>query len=52
MSDAIAAVTANEKARTILAEHEPMPLPDGVRAELDRIMDAYEAEALTQEAVV
>jgi len=36
---------ANEEVRRILAEHEPDPLPEGVEAELDRIMAAYEAEA-------
>ena len=29
-----------------------MPLPEGMQAELDGIMDAYEAEALTIPAVV
>jgi trimethylamine---corrinoid protein Co-methyltransferase len=37
---------AKAEARRILAEHEPDPLPDGVEAELDRIMASYEAEAM------
>lgn len=41
--------TAKEKVREILAKHEPDPLPDGVEAELDRIMAAYEKEALENE---
>jgi len=31
--------------RSILASHEPLPLPDGVPAELDRIVAAFEARA-------
>jgi trimethylamine--corrinoid protein Co-methyltransferase len=39
---------ATEKAKKILAEHEPEPLPEDVAAELDRIMDAYEAQAVAE----
>jgi trimethylamine--corrinoid protein Co-methyltransferase len=39
-------VAATAKARELLATHEPDPLPEDVAAELDRIMDAYEREAL------
>jgi trimethylamine:corrinoid methyltransferase-like protein len=45
-------VSANNKAREILATHEPMPLPDGMQEELDAIMSAYEAEALATEQAV
>jgi trimethylamine--corrinoid protein Co-methyltransferase len=38
-------VAAEEKVRTILAEHEPEPLPDDVLLELERILAAYEADA-------
>jgi len=41
--------TAKTEVARILAEHEPDPLPDGVEAELDRIMAAYEKEALENE---
>lgn len=41
-------VKANEKARELLATHEPLPLPEGMEAELDAIMETYEAQALTQ----
>jgi trimethylamine--corrinoid protein Co-methyltransferase len=41
-------VAANEKATQILATHEPDPLPDGIEAELDRIMEAYERDALAE----
>ncbi len=37
---------ATEKAKKILAEHEPDPLPEDVAAELDRIMTSYESEAI------
>lgn len=40
---------ANEKAKEILQTHEPMPLPEGMQAELDAIMDAYEADGLATE---
>jgi trimethylamine--corrinoid protein Co-methyltransferase len=40
---------AKEKVRQILATHEVDPLPDGVEAELDKIMGAYEKEALENE---
>jgi trimethylamine--corrinoid protein Co-methyltransferase len=36
---------AEAKARQILAEHVPEPLPEDVTAELDRILAAYEADA-------
>ncbi len=35
---------ARERARTILAEHTPMPLPDGVEEELLRIIQSHERE--------
>jgi len=38
-------VAAEEKVRTILAEHEPEPQEDDVLAELDRILAADEANA-------
>ena len=41
-------MAANEKARQILATHEPDPLPEGVEGELDRIMEAYERDALAE----
>ena len=41
--------TAKAEVIRILAEHEPDPLPDGVAAELDRIMAAYQKEALENE---
>ncbi len=41
-----AARRATERARSILAEHEPEPLPEDVARELDRIVAAYEREAL------
>ncbi|MEX0991478.1 MAG: trimethylamine methyltransferase family protein [Actinomycetota bacterium] len=37
---------AEAEVQRILAEHEPEPLPEDVTKELDRIMDAYEAEAM------
>ncbi|HEY5905496.1 MAG TPA: hypothetical protein VIX39_06775 [Actinomycetota bacterium] len=37
---------ANEKARELLATHEPVPLPEGMEAELDAIMETYEAQSL------
>ena len=43
---------ANEKAKQILETHEPLPLPEGMQTELDAIMNAYEAEALTMPQVV
>ena len=43
-------VKATEKAKELLETHEPDPLPDGMEAELDAIMAAYEAEALAAEA--
>ncbi len=36
---------ARERARTLLASHEPLPLPEGLGAELDRIVVAYAREA-------
>ena len=42
-------VAAEAEARRILAEHEPDPLPDDVRAEVDKIMEAFEAEARENE---
>ena len=41
-------VKADEKARELLATHEPDPLPDGMEAELDAIMASYEAQALVE----
>ncbi len=41
-----AAAAATERARALLAEHEPEPLPEDVEAELDRIVAAYERQAL------
>ncbi len=38
-------IAAEAKVRTILAEHEPMPLEPDVSAELDRILAAYEKDA-------
>jgi hypothetical protein len=43
-------VKATEKAKELLETHEPDPLPDGMEAELDAIMAAYEADALAAEA--
>ncbi len=40
-----AAARARERVRSILASHEPLPLPDGVSGELDRIVEAFEARA-------
>jgi trimethylamine--corrinoid protein Co-methyltransferase len=42
-------VAANEKAKHILETHQPTPLPDGMQEELDKIMDAYEVDALAAE---
>ncbi len=39
-------VAAAERARTLIGGHEPEPLPDGVAAELDRIVRTFEREAL------
>lgn len=39
---------ATEKAKQILAEHEPEQLPEDVSREVDRIMDTYEAQALEE----
>jgi trimethylamine:corrinoid methyltransferase-like protein len=39
---------ANEKARELLATHEPVRLPDSMEAELDEIMATYEAQALAE----
>ena len=39
---------AEAKARELLATHEPEPLPEDVAAELDRILAAYEAQALSE----
>jgi hypothetical protein len=39
---------ANDNARELLATHEPLPLPEGMEAELDAIMETYEAQALAQ----
>jgi len=36
---------ARVRARSLLATHEPPPLPDGVGDELDRIVDAFAREA-------
>ena len=36
---------AHERVRSILDSHEPLPLADGVAAELDRIVDAFSARA-------
>jgi trimethylamine--corrinoid protein Co-methyltransferase len=41
-------VVATAKAKEILETHEPDALPDGMEAELDRIMDTYEAQALAE----
>jgi trimethylamine--corrinoid protein Co-methyltransferase len=41
-------VAANGRALEILATHEPDPLPEGMEAELDRIMEAYERDALAE----
>ena len=41
-------VAATEKAKEILAKHQPEPLPEDTVAELDRIMDAYERQALDE----
>jgi trimethylamine--corrinoid protein Co-methyltransferase len=41
-----AARAATERARALLAEHEPEPLPEDVAAELERIVGAYERQAL------
>jgi trimethylamine--corrinoid protein Co-methyltransferase len=38
-------VAAVRRAEEILATHEPEPLPDGVQAELDAIMESYERQA-------
>ncbi len=35
---------AREEARRILAEHHPPPLPDGVAAQLDAILEEAEAQ--------
>ena len=40
---------AEAEVRRILAEHEPEPLPDDVARELDRIMNAYQADADAQD---
>jgi trimethylamine--corrinoid protein Co-methyltransferase len=42
------AVAAAAEAARILATHEPLPLPEEVAAELDRIMGSYEREALSR----
>jgi trimethylamine---corrinoid protein Co-methyltransferase len=39
---------AAERARTLLAEHEPEPLPEDVASELDEIVRAYERQALAE----
>ncbi len=39
-------VAASAKAKELLATHEPDPLPEDVTTELDRIMEAYEREAV------
>ena len=39
---------ANEKARELPATHEPVPLPEGMEAELDAIMETYEAQSLAE----
>lgn len=41
-------VAATAKAKELLATHEPDPLPAGVEAELDAIMDAYERQAVAE----
>lgn len=41
-----AARAATERARRLLAEHEPEPLPEDVEHELERIVAAYERQAL------
>lgn len=41
-----AARAATERARALLAEHEPEPLPEDVARELERIVAAYERQAL------
>lgn len=35
---------AHEEAQRILAEHEPMPLPEGAIEEINSLIEAYEAE--------
>ncbi|HET9723699.1 MAG TPA: trimethylamine methyltransferase family protein [Actinomycetota bacterium] len=39
---------AAERARALLAEHEPEPLPEDVARELERIVGAYERQALAE----
>ncbi len=41
-----AARAATERAHALLAEHEPEPLPEDVARELERIVAAYERQAL------
>jgi trimethylamine--corrinoid protein Co-methyltransferase len=41
-------VAAAERARALLADHEPEPLAEGVAGELDRIVRAYEGQALAE----
>lgn len=43
-----AAAAATDRARTLLAEHEPESLPEDVERELERIVAAYERQALEQ----
>lgn len=40
---------ATARAQQILAEHEPEPLPDDVAKEVDKIMDAYETQAVADD---
>ena len=41
-------VRADDRVRELLATHRPEPLPEGMEAELDAIMETYEAQALAQ----
>jgi trimethylamine--corrinoid protein Co-methyltransferase len=41
-------VGAEQRAREIVASHAPLPLAEGVAAELDAIVAAYEADALAE----
>jgi trimethylamine--corrinoid protein Co-methyltransferase len=45
-----AARAAADRARKLLAEHEPEPLPEDVAGELDAIVRTYERQALGEEA--
>jgi trimethylamine--corrinoid protein Co-methyltransferase len=41
-------VAATAKAKELLASHEPDPLPEDMATELDRIMSAYQEQALSE----